>query len=183
MKKFFSDFKKFITKGNIVDLAIAVVIGGAFGKIVTSMVNDIIMPLIGLASGGVNVAELKWVVSEAVYNGATLVSAEVAVRYGAFLQAVIDFLIIAFFIFIALRILVAAKNRFDEVKDSVKELSKKQIKKLKKSGLTDEQISNLSNEQQAPEKVEVVKQQTTEDLLKEIRDLLKAKTEHSGKDK
>lgn len=183
MKKFFSDFKKFITKGNIVDLAIAVVIGGAFGKIVTSMVNDIIMPLIGLASGGVNVAELKWVVSEAVYNGPALVAAEVAVKYGAFLQSVIDFLIIAFFIFIALRVLVAAKSRFDEVRDNVKSLTKKQIKKLKKRGLTDEQIADLSTQQQEPEKVEVVKQQTTEDLLTEIRDLLKDKTGPSQKDK
>ena len=108
MKGFFRDFKKFISKGNIMDLAIAVVIGGAFSKIVTSLVNDIIMPLIGLATGGASVKDLKWVIKEAdIVNGV----AENALLYGNFLQVVIDFLIIAFFIFVAFRIINASTKR------------------------------------------------------------------------
>ena len=85
---FFADFKKFISKGNILDLAVAVVIGTAFNKIVTSLVNDIIMPLISLCTGGVSVEDWKWVITPA-----TETTAEVALAYGTFIQAIIDFLI------------------------------------------------------------------------------------------
>lgn len=90
------DFKAFAFKGNVLDLAIGVIIGGAFGKIVTSMVNDIIMPLFGVLLGGLDFSSLQLNVGEA------------AVTYGLFLQSVVDFVIIAFFIFMFIRIL----NRF-----------------------------------------------------------------------
>ena len=81
MKKFFSDFKKFIARGNILDMAVGVVVGGAFGKIVTSLVNDIIMPLVSLAMGGASVADWKWVIKEATYNAdGILLTAETALR-------------------------------------------------------------------------------------------------------
>jgi large conductance mechanosensitive channel len=89
------EFREFAIRGNVMDLAIAVIIGGAFGKIITSLVNDIIMPLIGLVLGGVNFSELAITVGNAV------------VRWGAFVQSIIDFLIIAFVIFL----LVRAMNR------------------------------------------------------------------------
>ena len=89
------EFREFAIRGNVMDLAIAVIIGGAFGKIITSLVNDVIMPLIGLAMGGVNFSELAITVGNAV------------VRWGAFVQSIIDFLIIAFVIFL----LVRAMNR------------------------------------------------------------------------
>jgi large conductance mechanosensitive channel len=85
------EFKDFVMRGNVLDLAVAVIIGGAFGKIVGSMVNDIIMPLIGLAMGGVNFSELSFTVGEAV------------VKWGAFAQTVLDFLVIAFVIFLIVR--------------------------------------------------------------------------------
>ncbi len=101
---FFSDFKGFIFKGNILDLATAVVIGAAFGKIVSSFVDDVVMPPIGMILGGVNFSDLKILLKEAV--AATATSPEVAavtINYGAFLQTLIDFMIIAFVIFMVLR--------------------------------------------------------------------------------
>ncbi len=122
MKKFFKEFKEFIAKGNVIDMAVAVVVGGAFGKIVSSLVNDIIMPLIGLISGGVNVSDLKVVISKAVLNEAgEVVTPEAALTYGAFIQTVIDFLLIAFSIFIFLRIILAAKEKFAKKEEVAEE--------------------------------------------------------------
>lgn len=100
------DFKAFALKGNVIDLAVGVIIGGAFGKIVTSLVNDIVMPLIGILLGGVNFTDLKVIISPA--NGDI---AEVAFRYGAFIQSMIDFLLIAFSVFIFIRILSSFKKK------------------------------------------------------------------------
>lgn len=94
MKKFIEDFKAFALKGNVVDMAVGVIIGGAFGKIVSSLVNDIIMPLIGILIGGYNFSELSWKIGEAT------------VKYGSFLQSVVDFLIIALSIFAVLKLMM-----------------------------------------------------------------------------
>ncbi|HUS17104.1 MAG TPA: large conductance mechanosensitive channel protein MscL [Chloroflexia bacterium] len=100
-----SDFKAFIMRGNVLDLAIAVIIGGAFGKIVTSLVNDIIMPLIGLALGGISLADRFVSLNGQSYP--TLEAAQTAgaatLNYGLFINAIIDFLIIAFVIFLLVR--------------------------------------------------------------------------------
>lgn len=110
------EFKNFAIKGNVIDLAVAVIIGGAFGKIVSSLVNDIIMPPIGQALGGVPFAQLKYVLSPAIEATDTLAAtAEVAIRYGAFIQTVVDFTIIAFVIFIMIRSVNKAKKK-EEVK-------------------------------------------------------------------
>ncbi|MBQ7939234.1 MAG: large conductance mechanosensitive channel protein MscL [Clostridia bacterium] len=113
MGTFWSDFKKFISKGNVIDLSIGVVIGGAFGKITSSLVADIIMPLVGLAVGGMDVSQWKIVLKEAVLaaDGVTVEAAEVAVRYGNFLQMILDFLIIAFSIFCVLRVVMHSKKK------------------------------------------------------------------------
>ena len=112
---FWSDFKKFIAKGNIIDMSVGVVIGGAFGKITSSLVNDVIMPLISLVVGGLDVTEWKLVLKEAVLDAEGAVeAAEVAVRYGNFIQMILDFLIIAFSIFVVLRIMLRAKNKMNE---------------------------------------------------------------------
>lgn len=147
---FFADFKKFISKGNILDLAVAVVIGTAFNKIVTSLVNDIIMPLISLCTGGVSVEDWKWVITPA-----TETTAEVALAYGTFIQAIIDFLIIALTIFIILRIIVNSQR-------GIQKLSKKMKRELKKQGIEEEIV------QPAP----TVKIESQEDILKDIRSLL-----------
>ncbi len=90
-------------KGNVMDMAIGVVIGGAFGKIVTSLVSDIIMPLIGAVTGGLNFTEWKWVIREAVMEGETVVKPELTLTWGNFLQVVFDFIIIAFCIFLVVK--------------------------------------------------------------------------------
>lgn len=127
MKQLLHEFKAFALKGNIIDLAVAVVIGAAFGKIVTSLVADIITPLIGLLMGGINFSGLSY----------TFLNAEI--KYGIFLQNIFDFIIVAFAIFMALRLLMKLKRK----------------------------------EEPAPKPAPVV--DTKEELLKEIRDLLKNK--------
>lgn len=106
MKKFISEFKSFATKGNVFDMAVGIIIGGAFGKIVTSFVNDLFMPLFGLILGKVNFTELKWVLSEAVGE-----SPELAIYYGKFLQTTIDFILIAFVIFLMIKFLSKLKKK------------------------------------------------------------------------
>jgi large conductance mechanosensitive channel len=99
------EFKEFAIKGNVVDLAVGVVIGGAFGKIVTSMVNDIIMPLVGALIGGINFTYLKFVIREAEKDVSAL-----AINYGTFIQSVIDFLIVSFSIFLFIKLINKLKR-------------------------------------------------------------------------
>lgn len=126
-------------KGNVVDMAVGVIIGAAFGKIVTSLVNDIIMPVIGVLTGGVNFSDHKWVIKEALVNGEEVITPEVAMTWGAFVQTVIDFIIIAFCIFVAIKF----------------------INKLKRAP------------EPEPEAPAAPAGPTQEELLTEIRDLLK----------
>ena len=122
MKKFAKEFRDFIAKGNVIDMAVAVVIGGAFGKIVSSLVADIVMPLIGLLCGGNDISALKWVIREGVLNEAgEVVKPELAMTYGVFIQAIIDFILIALCIFIFLKILLAAKTKFSKKEEEVVE--------------------------------------------------------------
>lgn len=97
------EFKEFAMRGNVIDLAVGVVIGGAFGKIVTSLVNDLIMPPIGLLTGGVDFADKKWVLKAADNTDPAHKVAEVAVNYGMFINTLIQFLIIAFAIFLVVK--------------------------------------------------------------------------------
>lgn len=102
---FLQDFKAFAMKGNVVDMAVGVIIGGAFGKIVSSVVADIIMPPIGLLVGGVNFTDLKWVMKPAkIVNGQEV--AAVTINYGNFLQSTFDFIIIALAIFLFVRLIM-----------------------------------------------------------------------------
>lgn len=110
MSGFMKEFKEFAMKGNIVDLAVAVVIGGAFGKIVTSLVNDIVMPLIGLIMGKISFADLKIVLVQK-----TAESPEVAILIGSFIQSLIDFLIIAFSIFLVIKALNSFKKKEEQI--------------------------------------------------------------------
>ena len=121
MKKFFSDFKEFAMKGNVMDMAVGVIIGAAFGKIVTSLVNDIITPLISLLTGAVSLENLKVVLKEAVMEGEEVVQEQIALNYGAFIQAIIDFLIIALSIFIVLRLIMNAQKKLESLKKKEEE--------------------------------------------------------------
>lgn len=98
-----SEFKEFIAKGNVVDLAVGVVIGAAFGKIVSSLVDGVVMPAIGAVTGGVNVADWKHVLSPAVIENGKEIVAENAIKYGEFIQSIINFLLIAFVIFLFIK--------------------------------------------------------------------------------
>lgn len=100
------DFKKFVMRGNVIDLAVAVIIGGAFGKIVSSFVNDIVMPLIGVILGGVDFTTLRWVITPAMGE-----NPEVAMLYGQFIQNIVDFVIIAFVIFMMIRMMEKVKKK------------------------------------------------------------------------
>lgn len=125
-KGFFKEFKEFISRGNVLDLAIGVIIGGAFGKIVTSLVSDIITPLISLATGGANFSELFVVLNNSEgATFATIADAQAAgyatLNYGAFLQNVIDFIIIALCIFVMLKIVMKAKALAEKAKKKEEE--------------------------------------------------------------
>ena len=109
--KFLADFKAFAMRGNVIDMAVGVIIGGAFGKIVSSLVNDIIMPLIGIVVGGVNFTDLKWVITAASVDEAGNEIAESTLNYGTFIQSTIDFLIIAFSIFVMVRVITKITTR------------------------------------------------------------------------
>lgn len=138
--KLLKEFKEFAMRGNVVDMAVGVIIGGAFGKIVTSLVNDVIMPAIGFLTGGVNFTEYKFIIKEASDT-----AEEVAVSWGNFVQTVVDFLIIAFCIFMAIKVM-------------------NNLMKKKK-------------EEEAPAPTPAPAGPTQEELLTEIRDLLKKNAE------
>lgn len=138
------EFKEFAFKGNVLDLAVGVILGGAFGKIVTSIVNDLIMPIFGYVLAGMDFKSLKYVLSEAVMDGDVVVKPEAAIMYGNFIQNVVDFLIVAFSIFIFIKLINNSKKKFIKQKE----------------------------EEPAPATPAAP---TSEELLTEIRDLLKQK--------
>ena len=138
MKKFMHEFKEFAVRGNVLDMAVGVILGGAFGKITTSLVNDVFMPLIGTLIGGVDLGKLNIVLKDAVMNGEEVVAPAVTLGIGTFLTTVIDFILVAFVIFLMIKTI----NRFHKKKEE-------------------------------DPKPEEPKGPTTEELLTEIRDLLK----------
>ena len=142
MKKFFAEFKEFAMRGNVMDMAVGVIIGTAFGKITTSLVNDVFMPLIGLLIGGVDLGQLNIVLKPEVLDEAGQVVTEaVTLGIGTFLSTVIDFVLVAFVIFL----MVKTMNKLASLK---------------------------KKEEEAPAEEEEPKP-TSEELLTEIRDLLK----------
>ena len=116
------EFKEFAMKGNVVDMAVGIVIGAAFGKIVSSFVKDVLMPPIGMLMGGVNFSDLSFVLKEAVGK-----SPAVVVKYGLFIQTVIDFLIVAFAIFMLIKGINAMKRKEEEAPAAPSEPPKEEI--------------------------------------------------------
>ena len=110
---FVAEFKQFIARGNVLDMAVGVIIGGAFGKISTSLVNDIIMPAVSMLTGGVDFSQWKIVLKQAVVENGEEIAAAVSINYGSFLSTILDFLIIAFAVFCLIR----AINTFHRKKE------------------------------------------------------------------
>lgn len=197
MKKFFKEFKAFISRGNIFDMAVGLIIATAFNKIVTSLVNDIIMPLITWATGAASLNDLS-VVLRVAEDGTALTW-----NYGNFLQTIIDFLIVAFSVFVMIKIVMNSQKKLKELAEDFVELNKKEIraekrqireqakrenKKFKELWQAHlEEKTRLEAEKKQLQEAEKAKQAeidrlnnpTEQDLLKEIRDLLKAQNEHN----
>ncbi|MBQ2767699.1 MAG: large-conductance mechanosensitive channel protein MscL [Clostridia bacterium] len=146
-----ADFKKFAFKGNVVDMAVGVVVGGAFGKIVTSLVNDIIMPAVSVLTGGANFADLKYVITPA--DEAAGIS-EAAITYGAFIQNIVDFFLIAISVFLFVKLISMGREKLEAKKKAEEE---------------------AAAAAKAAEEAAKPKAPTQEELLTEIRDLLKNK--------
>jgi large conductance mechanosensitive channel len=143
MNNFFKEFKEFAMRGNVVDMAVGVIIGAAFGKIVTSLVNDIIMPVVGVITGGVNFTDYKVVLKQAVIDGSEVITPEVTLNWGNCVQTIVDFLIVAFCIFLMIKGINNMRKKLEKQEEAAAE---------------------------APAPAEPSKEET---LLTEIRDLLK----------
>lgn len=153
LKKFIEEFKTFIAKGNVLDMAVGVIIATAFGKITTSLVNDVFMPFIGYIIGDVDLTELNIVLSPEVVNEAgEVVDPAVVIAIGTFLSTIIDFVLIAFVVFLIVKAFNKAKEKAEEKKKAEEEAAA---------------AAAAAEEEKEPELSEEVK------LLMEIRDLLK----------
>jgi len=108
---FLKEFKEFAMKGNVVDMAVGVVIGAAFGKIVSSLVDDLIMPLVGVATGGINFTDYKLVIQKAVMDGTEIIKPEVTLNWGAWIQTIVNFLIVAFCIFAMIKFMNSLRKK------------------------------------------------------------------------
>lgn len=157
MKKFFNEFRLFISKGNVLDLAVAVIMGAAFGKIVTSLVNDVIMPLITAVLGANSLAELSITLRAAVLENDVVIKEALLLNWGKFVQSIIDFIIIAFVVFMFVKTIMAAKKFGD---------------KVEKYGIKSKKADSSEDKKEEDRKPPEVPQKTAEQLLAEIRDLL-----------
>ena len=158
MKKIFEEFKKFAFKGNIVDMAIGIIIGTAFSAIINSLVGDILMPIIGAVTAGIQYDELKIILRAAAYDAAgELITPEVVILYGKFIQNVIYFLIVAISCFVAIRLINNSAS-----------------KALNQTGKLLNKLTHKKPEPVPEPEPEPPKPPTQEELLTEIRDLLKA---------
>ena len=196
MKKFFKEFKDFVCRGNIFDMAVGMIIATAFNKIVSSLVNDIIMPLITWATGAGSLKELSIVLRTNELGEATLTWA-----YGNFIQTIIDFLIIATSIFIVVKVVNSSRKKLEELGEFAKQQSKKEVKaenkalkaKAKAEGRSFKEVYEENQalkakqaeearhakeaEDKAKAEAELLANPTTEMLLKDIRDLLQKQQE------
>ena len=186
-KKFWGEFKTFIAKGNVVDLAVALVIGTAFNKIVSQLVDSFITPLIGIVLGGFSLDDWKWVYKEAVLaeDGETVLETEIAFSYGTFLQTVIDFLIIALTVFIVVKLYTRIRNRIEEeaqrLNDALNPDEVEARKKAEEEARQKEELAKKLEEERLAE-IERLKQEKEEaqrdyflkqqELLTQIRDAL-----------
>lgn len=167
MKKFFKEFKEFITRGNVLDMAVGIIIGGAFTAIITAVVSNILTPLINWIPGSDGTGALQVILREAKLDDAGNVLTEaLIIDFGAVISAVITFIITAFVLFLVIKTINSVRAGGQKLKEKQKQLIEK---KLKKGEITAEEAKaeEVAVEEAAPV-------ETTDDLLREIRDLLKA---------
>ena len=163
MKKFFKEFKEFITRGNVLDMAVGIIVGSAFTAIITALVANILTPLINWIPGADNTGALQVVLRKAVLDEAGNVLTEaLVIDFGAVISAVITFLITAFVLFIILKTINSIRKKGEKLRE--------QLKKKE-----EEEINDVAAESPAP----VTQIETTDDILREIRDLLKANAKSS----
>ena len=212
MKKFFGEFKKFITRGNVVDLAVGIIVGGAFTAIVTSLTNNIIRPfinwIIALIGGKEGLSSAFTFLSK-VYaaDGTVDLANSIYIDWGKFITAIIDFLIIAFTVFLIVKIINKSREALEELNETIKKETKKdrvlekkavraqakaEGKKFKvawkeheaeKKRIEEEKAKALAEEKAKKEAEEKLANPTEQELLKEIRDLLKENKELKKKAK
>ena len=189
MKKFWQDFKKFITRGNVVDMAVGVAVASAFTAIVTSVTKGFISPLLAIITGSTNLVDMKWVHTPAVLDEAgNVVTPEIAFLWGEFLQKVIDFLIIALTLYIILRIVSGIAARAAKIRDRAYELANKEQLEAEaraaeaakaeaeaKAAAEAEAKAKAEAAEAAKIKAEEDRLLRQEQLLTDIRDLLKNK--------
>ena len=163
MKKFFKEFKEFITRGNVLDMAVGIIVGSAFTAIITALVANILTPLINWIPGADNTGALQVVLRKAVLDEAGNVLTEaLVIDFGAVISAVITFLITAFVLFIILKTINSIRKKGEKLRE--------QLKKKE-----EEEIKDVAAESPAP----VTQIETTDDILREIRDLLKENAKSS----
>ncbi len=171
-KRFWDDFKKFVSRGNVVDLAVALVVGAAFNKIVSQLVDSFINPLISILIGGLSLEDWKYVIKEAVTEDGVVIEAEVAFTFGVFLQTVIDFLIIALTVFIIVRLYNRLKGHLEEEGKRIYEELNPEIVEQKRK----EEEEKKKKEEEAQKKIEAEKK-AEEERKKELERLQKEKEE------
>lgn len=174
MKKYFQEFREFAVKGNVVDLAVAVIIGAAFGKIVSSLVADIVMPLVGFIAGGLDFTVWKIILRSAIIGPeGEILKPELVLSTGNFIQNIFDFLVIALSVFLMVKFLNRVKNRlaheFVAKKEAEKDLG---VNEAGVEAGPGKDTQDFKKEEQEESPVLLTKDQ---ELLVEIRDLLKTK--------
>ncbi|MBR7101493.1 MAG: large conductance mechanosensitive channel protein MscL [Clostridia bacterium] len=186
-KKLAGEFRQFIAKGNVVDLAVAMVIGAAFNKIVTQIVDSFINPLLGLILKGLSLSEWKWVLKEEIVDGAgEVIQGEVAITYGLIIQAIIDFLLTALVVFIIIKVYNHLRKRVEEESRRIyEELNRDEVEaKRKAEEEAKAEADRIAAEEKAKAEAEAAETKareeakieyfrTQQELLTEIRDSLK----------
>ncbi len=176
LKKLWGEFKAFITRGNVVDMAVAVIIGAAFNAIVTSLTNNILKPLINWAVGGSDGVGLRTILGTPakLADGSVDWANTNYIDWGTFIMKIIDFILIALVLFIIIKIFMTLKNASAKAAEKAKKSREKMVQKLKKQGMSEEQAQAQVAAQEATAAPAEPPKPTTDELLEQIRDLLAA---------
>ena len=176
MKKFFEEFRKFISKGNVMDMAVGIIVGGAFAAIITALVNNILTPLINWIPGADNTGALQVVLRDAITDDAgNVITEALIIDFGAVISAIISFLVTAFVLFLIIKTVNHVREKSEKLVEEYK-------KKQKEENGETEQAAEETVEQPSVPETPVIAAPTSEQLLAEIRDLLKAQNTNIEKD-